>query len=207
MMNKQYDVKTLVWFVVAIFAIILDIIIADYCNILSVIGFNMSNVNTLAISTLINATVTVGIFVFTYCMIQRWNLKKQENQEKIAHEILKKSYESCKSYLDILSKNDFQELLTRNNETSQNLTDIVKQIPFGNEDMLLPFCHEGIITVEELSIYLSIKNDYTFAVGEIKRASEEERNSIIEKTKESLENALRELQSSPEKNKKLQTSN
>ena len=192
-MNK-YSEKTLVCFIIALLAISIDIIVADYCNLPSEIGFDMSRINIPAISMIITATVTISLFIFTYCMIQKWNLRKQENQAEIAREVLITTYTVCKNFIHLLDTESFYDLVSKKSDQSRKLIDVLKEAPFENESIITPFFHEGVISKAELVSYMYIKHEYSFFVGDIARMLEEkERKDRINKMNEYIDNALNEL--------------
>ena len=64
------------------------IIIVDYFNIPSIVGFKMSYINPDLFSALINALVVIGLYIITYVVIDKRQLRKDDNAKLTANVLM-----------------------------------------------------------------------------------------------------------------------
>lgn len=113
-----------------------------------------------------NSSVLTAFVVFSlsYYLIEKWNLRNNENKREIALLLLQRAYKSCKSYLQILhggtipilvKRTDFNALYNHNSPA-----DKYSDIPFENEEFIMTYAKEGHITSEQIETYLEIKSHF-----------------------------------------------
>lgn len=142
------------------------IIIVDYFNIPSIVGFKMSYINPDLFSALINALVVIGLYIITYVVIDKRQLRKDDNAKLTANVLMLSSYQKC---VDILKIVDNQEWLENHivpkidfnrvdseNKVSMNL----QNNPFTEHSHILDFAGNGSIISSDLSAYLNIMELY-----------------------------------------------
>ena len=102
--------KTPVTIIVAVTVILLiSYLIIDYFNIPTALGMDISRINIDLLGNVINAVIAIFVFVSGYCLIDRWNVKKVNNQKAIAESVLHSIYKNC---LRIASAHSSTELLS-----------------------------------------------------------------------------------------------
>ena len=165
--------KTPVTIIVAVTVILLiSYLIIDYFNIPTALGIDISRINIDLLGNVIN--VVIAIFVSGYCLIDRWNVKKVNNQKAIAESVLHSIYKNCLLYVEyldqpqivktLIEQTDFDKRYHELNDPSPHMR--YAQIPFTSESSLLPYFQDGILDKESFDTYQSIKQaftDYVFA--------------------------------------------
>lgn len=164
--------KTPVTIIVAVTVILLiSYLIIDYFNIPTALGIDISRIN---IDLLGNVVIAIFVFVSGYCLIDRWNVKKVNNQKAIAESVLHSIYKNCLLYVEyldqpqivktLIEQTDFDKRYHELNDPSPHMR--YAQIPFTSESSLLPYFQDGILDKESFDTYQSIKQaftDYVFA--------------------------------------------
>ena len=139
-------------------------LLLDYLNIPSRFGVHISEINMDALGIFTSFITAVIIFLLTYFLIERWNLRKQYNQTQIASMFLTKTYKDCKFYLSSLDLGALDKLVKRTDFNAyynhDSPADRYADIPFENEQKIMQYAEEGIISSEIIEKYLEVKNEY-----------------------------------------------
>lgn len=140
-------------------------IIMDYLDLPSLLGVNISRINSEMLSIFINTVVVITLYVLTYILIDVRNVKKQKNQESSAKLIMSETYKECKRYAELLETPNVLKSLVSNTkfdkiEKNGGVSSRYASIPFDNEELLYQFVADGSITAEQFNLYLKIKNQY-----------------------------------------------
>lgn len=161
--------KTPVTIIVAVTVILLiSYLIIDYFNIPTALGMDISRINVDLLGNVINAVIAIFVFVSGYCLIDRWNVQKQKNQEAIAKFLLSSIYRECMTYVNMLDFHETVEKLVeltdfdkRYNELDDPSPDMrYAQMPFLSEPSLLSYFQEGILEKEYFGTYQNIKQAF-----------------------------------------------
>ena len=97
--------KTPVTIIVAVTVILLiSYLIIDYFNIPTALGIDISRINIDLLGNVINVVIAIFVFVSGYCLIDRWNVKKVNNQKAIAESVLHSIYKNCLLYVEYLDQ-------------------------------------------------------------------------------------------------------
>ena len=167
--------KTPVTIIVAVTVILLiSYLIIDYFNIPMALGIDISRINIDLLGNVINVVIAIFVFVSGYCLIDRWNVKKVNNQKAIAESVLHSIYKNCLLYVEyldqpqivktLIEQTDFDKRYHELNDPSPHMR--YAQIPFISESSLLSYFQDGILDKESFDTYQSIKQaftDYVFA--------------------------------------------
>ena len=149
----------------AIFPFVL-VIIVDYFNVPSIIGFEMSNINFDLIGALINALIVLCLYIITYAVIDRRQMQKDDNAKLTANLLILSTYKKCQDLLKIIDnqewlenyivpKIDFNKIDSKN-EVSMNL----QNDPFTEHSHILDLAGNGSITISDLKMYLNVMESY-----------------------------------------------
>jgi hypothetical protein len=135
----------------------------DYLNLPSHLGFSINRINFNALNVISGIFVAIFIFILSYYFVEKWNIKKQQNQEKAIITVLIQIYENCKQGITLLHKGglqflikqtDFQALYDYNSPAYKYANSF-----FENEQFLLQFFAEGIVSHDIILSYFKIKQD------------------------------------------------
>lgn len=162
--------KTPVTIIVAVTVILLiSYLIIDYFNIPTALGMDISRINVDLLGNVINAVIAIFVFVSGYCLIDRWNVKRVNNQKAIAESILHLIYKNCLLYVECLDQPQIVKALIEQTDFNKryNILDDPSpdmryaQIPFTSESSLLSYFQNGILDKESFDTYQSIKQAFT----------------------------------------------
>lgn len=162
--------KTPVTIIVAVTVILLiSYLIIDYFNIPTALGMDISRINVDLLGNVINAVIAIFVFVSGYCLIDRWNVKRVNNQKAIAESILHSIYKNCLLYVECLVQPQIVKALIEQTDFNKryNILDDPSpdmryaQIPFTSESSLLSYFQNGILDKESFDTYQSIKQAFT----------------------------------------------
>lgn len=162
--------KTPVTIIVAVTVILLiSYLIIDYFNIPTALGMDISRINVDLLGNVINAVIAIFVFVSGYCLIDRWNVKRVNNQKAIAESILHSIYKNCLLYVECLDQLQIVKALIEQTDFNKryNILDDPSpdmryaQIPFTSESSLLSYFQNGILDKESFDTYQSIKQAFT----------------------------------------------
>ena len=68
------------------------------------LGIDISRINIDLLGNVINVVIAIFVFVSGYCLIDRWNVKKVNNQKAIAESVLHSIYKNCLLYVEYLDQ-------------------------------------------------------------------------------------------------------
>lgn len=161
--------KTPVTIIVAVTVILLiSYLIIDYFNIPTTLGMDISRINFDLLGNVINTVIAIFVFVSGYYLIDRWNVKKVNNQKAIAESVLYSIYKDCLLYVEyldqpqivkkLIEQTDFNKYYHELNDPSPHMR--YAQIPFTSEPSLLSYFQDGILDKECFETYQSIKQAF-----------------------------------------------
>lgn len=168
--------------------ILLNVILLflDYYNIANYYNINIVNLNWNFIDILINSSIAIVLYLCTYYLIEKNNIKKHNNKLNIMNYILKTSYQECLNYIELLNSGPlanemFLSKVGKPSELSKNdyFNDFVN-FPFSNHDLIINLINDGNLDVEKFKKYFEIKNDYRTYIAQ-RVAYKESGNEILEK--------------------------
>lgn len=161
--------KTPVTIIVAVTVILLiSYLIIDYFNIPTALGMDISRINIDLLGNVINTVIAIFVFVSGYCLIDRWNVKKVNNQKAIAESVLHSIYKDCLLYVEYLDQPQIIKKLIEETDFNRRYNELddpspdmrYAQIPFTSEPSLLLYFQDGILDKECFDTYQSIKQAF-----------------------------------------------
>lgn len=160
-MNKQ---RNTLWPVIAIIALLFLELFLDYFNIPAKLGINVNNFNWNVQAIVINAIVTISMFLAAYYLVDRWNTHKHQNQEATAKMLLRKTYNLCHRYIEKLDdeySSELSFLIKRGGEisTSYFFSDYEKR-PFDFDNAIMKYFSDGTLSGQQMVNYTCIKGMY-----------------------------------------------
>ena len=168
-MNKRWNI---LWPVIAIIALLFLMLLLDYFNIPTKLEININNFNWNVQTIVINAIVTISMFLAAYYLVDRWNTHKHQNQEATAKMLLKTTYKLCAEYIRELDKPYNTDLLIQSkngNKQDGKVTvpfyEKYEEIPFDHDKMLMQYFSDGTLTSQHMETYIKIKTQYTAYVN------------------------------------------
>lgn len=183
-------------------------IILDYVNIPTILGIKMNNISYDLLSTFIDISVLILLYIVSYRIIDKRQINKDENAKQTANILIKASYDKCLRYLNIIDnqqlleqyvipKIDFDEA-QRDSSVAKNFQDN----PFEEYASILSLAENGFVEKKDLLTYLEVEDLYKgyisnritfFDIDKEARTSEQlEMRAIIEKNRSDLYNKLEE---------------
>lgn len=180
------------------FVFLVTYLLVDYFNIPTVIGIDISRFNIDLLGIAINAVIAIVVFSLGYYFVEQWNTKRNKNQKDYAFSLLEMSYRDC---LQVLNDLYNPQILTEIRKTFRyddegDFVTSLKNFPFQNEALISKFVADGILSVEQVKNYHSIKSlfqglltTYALLSGEINDAT---RNRYFDERKRPLNIKIQE---------------
>ena len=160
--RKMYSMKHLrpCPTIIIAFCLLATYLLTDYFNIPAKFGIDISRFNTDLLGIVVNAVITIVVFALGYNLVEQWNTERNKNQKDYAYHLLEISYRECLQVIDDLYN---PQILTEIRKTFRydNEGDFVtslKNLPFQNEALISKFVADGILSVEQVKNYHSIKS-------------------------------------------------
>ncbi len=157
-MKKNIITSSILFVILTIIAIVLD-----YFNLIG-----SDNINWDFISLLINNGVVVLLYFFTYCIIDKRTVTKENNQGKTAQVMLKETYKIIKDNMTIWTPELVKTYIVPKanfDTTSDPFVEHLKTIPFQYDEDIIEFAKNGIISDKDFSTYIKIKSEYRNYIG------------------------------------------
>ncbi len=206
--------KKLLWTVILLVGCNLIYFGLDYFNIPTLLGINITNINLELAALIVGNTVVIGLFLITYLLIDKQQLKKEKNQKKSAYLMLKDTYSQFQVTVEIFCGSEFRNNFCSFENTKELFEDVEKvqvlKYVFENEEILIDFIKTGILHPDFYETYIDIKLGLSaFLSAAIWAKSEDEAieglgKILLEKIAEE-EERIEELIKQEEDYKKLQT--
>lgn len=149
---------------VSIILIIL-ITILDYMNLpSSFLGLKISNMNWDFYMGSLNVITVVVLYVITYKVLDKREIKKEKNKNEISAILIKSCYEQCNFYIEILNKEIVENSIVPKidfDSTNNTLIINLQNAPFENENIIMDLVIDGQITKEQIASYLNVKQKFS----------------------------------------------
>lgn len=142
------------------------VIVLDYFNLPSILGFKMSNINYTLIDTVLNVSVVISLYIITFFLIDKRQIRKDDNAKGTSDILMLSAYNQCKELSEIV---DTQSWLERYivpkidfNKTSLDNRVIfyLQNNPFAEHSHILLLAENGAISRGDLMKYLEIMELY-----------------------------------------------
>lgn len=183
-MKKERDL----WLISVMLLIQVVITLLDIKNIPSCIGMSMSAINW----ELQSIFITIILFLITFFVINRRDIRQQKYQKNVAGHTLYCIYSSCKEMVELL---DNPEVLARavgrcnldlpiwKDEAMQKIINK----PFRYESIIVESSINGTISENDFKMYLKVRNEYEdYIVSKIIYHDKDKCKNQIKKKEEEL---------------------
>lgn len=142
------------------------VIVLDYFNLPSILGFKMSNVNYTLIDTILNVSVVISLYIITFFLIDKRQIRKDDNAKGTADILMLSAYNQCKELSKIVDTQSWLESYIAPkidfNKTSLDNRVIfyLQNNPFAEHSHILLLAENGAISRGDLMKYLEIMELY-----------------------------------------------
>lgn len=142
------------------------VIVLDYFNLPSILGFKMSNVNYTLIDTVLNVSVVISLYIITYFLIDKRQIRKDDNAKETADILMLSAYNQCKELSKIVDTQSWLEdyivpKIDFNKTNSDNPIILnLQNIPFTEHSHILSLAENGAISRGDLMKYFEIMELY-----------------------------------------------
>ena len=138
----------------------------DYLNVPSLIGLQTSNINIELLGAALNAVVVVTLFVITFTVIDKRQLKKDDNAKQTANILILSAYKQCKETLGLVNDSSILEnyivpkIDFNKSDLDSPVTMNLKNGPFTEHEKILDFAASGAVDAISLSKYYKLMELY-----------------------------------------------
>lgn len=136
-----------------------------FCILFSILYYNFPFVagSINLVTLLISNTVVITIFVITYFVIDKRNIRVYDNKKKVALTVLNDTYDRCTESISMLEDNNIRRnaALKINGNTPIGEEKTLLQIhnyPFTNDNLIVQFAIDGILSNEQYKYYYKVKS-------------------------------------------------
>lgn len=165
MKKKNRISKPVVIILIATVISVATYFLVDYLNIPTLLGLRISEMNMAALDVFSNAITAILIFALTYYFVERWNIRRQDNQKQMATLLLGKTYNDCMFYLSCFDAVALQKIVERTDFNAYYNHDSpaakFADIPFENEQSIMQYAGEGIIPSSIIEKYFEVKDEFS----------------------------------------------
>ncbi|WP_313756286.1 hypothetical protein [Tissierella sp.] len=151
--------------IVTVIIIITSLVILDYLNIFSILGFNMPNINFDFWIGVLNIIVIIILYKITYKKIDEKAIEREKNKYSISVLLLQEVYRECRTHMNLLNQETVEKYIVPKmdfNSTDFNNSIIgnLQSTPFLNENTIMDFVKDGQINKMQIEGYLKVKEKY-----------------------------------------------
>ena len=142
------------------------VIVLDYFNLPSILGFKMSNVNYTLIDTVLNVSVVISLYIITFFLIDKRQIRKDDNAKGTADILMLSAYNQCKELSKIVDTQSWLEsyIVPKVDSNKTGLDNRVilnlQNNPFAEHSHILLLAENGAISRGDLMKYLEILELY-----------------------------------------------
>lgn len=152
-------------YIICIFiAFIVSLVLFDYMNLPSLLGFEMSNLNWDFCMELINAAVVIVLYFITYKVLDSRTVQREENKKETSMLLINDCYRECLYYVQLLNQETVEKYIVPKmdfNSTNQNaIICNLQDTPFSNEAIIWDLIKDGQIEKNRIEGYLKIKRKF-----------------------------------------------
>ena len=140
-------------------------ILVDCSNFLSKSGLKIENINTDLLAITVSALTAFLVFYCTYQLIERWNVRKNDNLRKLGINLFRETLEECERYYKLLNGELLDHLVKQTDFERKYYGDSpankYAHIPFKNEEVLIQCAIQGVVSPEIIMKYYEIKSSFS----------------------------------------------
>ena len=155
--------KEVIKIIEVITGLFIVLLILDYVNLPTLLGFKMSNINIDFFVGIINAIIVIVLFCITYKEIDKRTVQREKNKRDISKLLIKKYYEDCLDYIEMLSQETIEKYVVPkiNFNSSDNVIICnLQNSPFLNGATIWDFVKDGQVEEKRIEQFLNIKKKY-----------------------------------------------
>ena len=159
-MNKRIikkDIKILI-------LIIASLVILDYINLPTLLGFKMSNINWDFCMGILNIILVIVLYMITYKALDQRTIEREKNKKDISFLLIKECYFECLKWVDLLNQDIVEKFIVPkmdSNSTDNAVIVNLKNSPFLNENIIMDLVKDGQVTKKQIEGYFKIKEKYS----------------------------------------------
>ena len=145
--------------IILLFILCIAGILIDYTNFLTCIGLNMSNINW----DFLNIATVIVLFVITYQLLNKKEIKREQNKHDISLLMLQNCYNECSGYIDFLDTEKVEKYIVPKvfgENGNENIIRNLQNAPFENESSFMDLVKDGQISKKQMELYLQVKAKY-----------------------------------------------
>ena len=149
-----------------LFIPIVVVIVLDYFNLPSILGFKMSNVNYTLIDTVLNVSVVISLYIITFFFLYKRQIRKDDNAKGTADILMLSAYNQCKELSKIVDTQSWLEsyIVPKVDSNKTGLDNRVilnlQNNPFAEHSHILLLAENGAISRGDLMKYFEIMELY-----------------------------------------------
>lgn len=143
----------------------------DYINIGGKIGIEVYKINGTLFGSLLNATIVVTLYIATYYIVDRRQIKKEENASYVVDVLLYHTYTDCVGNLGLINNKEFsQKYIVPKVDYNKpiNHDSVVQNLqnsPFSTRNEIIDLAKSGLVEEEVFDKYIAIERNYKNLVG------------------------------------------
>lgn len=146
-------------------AVIVSLVVLDYINLPSLLGFEMSNINWDFCMGIFNIIVVIVLYSITYKKLDKRTIEREKNKNEISSLLIKECYHECIEYIALLNQETIEKYIVPkidfNNTTNKNMIiGNLQNSPFVNENIIMDLVKDGQITKKQIDGYFKVKKKY-----------------------------------------------
>lgn len=145
-----------------VFSVLL--VIFDYINLPSYLGFQITNINWNLGMIIVNNIVVISIYILTYKTLNKRTVEREKNKRDISNLLIKNCYEECDEYVKMLDQETIEKYIIPKldfNSTEHELINNFQQGPFKNESVIMELVKDGQIGKLEIEQYFKVKKIFS----------------------------------------------
>lgn len=149
--------------IVILLVVYISLVLLDYMQIPSLLGFDISNINCDFCMGVLNVIVVVILYIFTYKTIDRREAEKEHNKKNISKLFMKDCYKECLEYIEMLNQSVIKDYIVSKidfNSSSNTIIINLQNSPFANENIIMDLVKDGQLSTNQINDYLKIKRKY-----------------------------------------------
>lgn len=142
------------------------LVVADYFNVFSRLGVDVTNLNLEFLSFVIGNGVVILLFIIAYVLVDRRSIDKEKNKRKTALIILKGIYEHAVEVVELFADDEAREAAAKKCDfdkviSQDPMQSFYRNLPFAEYDTtIIAYAQEGVLDAKELTTYLDVKKKY-----------------------------------------------
>lgn len=151
--------------------IFLVYLILDYINLPYVFNIKFVNMNVDLLGILLDATIVIVLYLFSYYYIENRQKLKDENAKNVVKVLFKKTYEECLKNLQFLDNKQIVEeyIIPKidGNKTSLDNKIITnfQKLPFSSFDTIMNLATNGHISDDDFATYVEVQKEYHYLIN------------------------------------------